>query len=89
MPDPVAPTPPTDDELNVYILTRYALLGIDISVLPVDDPDAVMDQQRLLADGRRILRAEVLIADAVVDSQFAIPSLYPSALSAWTTEAAR
>src|SRR4051794_20264747 len=70
MPEPVAPPPPTDAQLDTYIKTRYALLGIDISVLPVNAPDAVMDQQRLLSNARSILRTEVAIADGEIDSQF-------------------
>ncbi|NHC12652.1 hypothetical protein [Motilibacter deserti] len=86
MPEPVTPPPPTDAELDTYIRTRYALLGIDISVLPASDPAAVMDQQRLLSNARGILRTEVAIANAEIDSQFHPPALYPSALSAWTRE---
>src|SRR5204863_1181462 len=63
MAEPKTPPPPTDAELDTYIRTRYALLGIDISVLPVDDAKAVMDQKRLLANGRDILRQEVTAAD--------------------------
>lgn len=89
MPDPTPPPPPDDAQLDTYIRTRYALLGIDISVLPADDPAAVMDQRRLLADGRSILRTEVRIADADIDAQFHIPLLYPAPASAWTGEVVR
>ena len=34
MSEPTPPQPPTDAELDTYARTRYALLGIDISVLP-------------------------------------------------------
>ena len=59
MQDPTPPPEPTDEELDTYIHTRYRLLGIDVSVLPVADEDAPMDQERLLANARSILRQDV------------------------------
>lgn len=76
--------PPTDDELDTYILTRFDLLGIDISVLPVDDDDAVMDQASVLANARSIIRDNVDIADAAMDAQLYAPALYPSPTWEWT-----
>ncbi|MDG2282062.1 MAG: hypothetical protein P8L45_03035 [Longimicrobiales bacterium] len=78
---------PSDDELNVYIRTRYALLGVDISVLPESDPDAPMDQERLLANGRLILRQDVVAADFEIDPQFNLPVPHPAPFVAWTAEA--
>lgn len=87
MAEPNTPPPPTDAELDVYIKTRYALLGIDISVLPVDDPRAVMDQKRLLANGREILRQEVVAANFKIDGQFHVPQPFvPQFVAAWTEE---
>jgi hypothetical protein len=86
MRDPTPPPAPTDAELDTYIRTRYALLGIDISVLPVSDSSAPMDQQRLLSNGRQILRQEVEAADFVIDPQFALPMAFPAPFSAWTRE---
>lgn len=77
---------PSDDELDRYILTRYALLGIDISVLPADDPDAPMDRRRLLANGRSILRQDVIAADFEIDPQFNLPVPHPAPFVAWTEE---
>ena len=85
MPRQVPPTP-TDEELNTYILTRYALLGIDISVLPESDEDAPMDRERLLANGRSILRQDVVAADFEIDPQFNLPVTHPAPFSAWTEE---
>ena len=86
----VSPPPaPSDDELNVYIRTRYALLGIDISVLPVADEDAPMDQERLLANARSILRQEVVAADFEIDPQFNLPVQHPAPFTAWSEEAGR
>jgi hypothetical protein len=85
MPRQVPPTP-TDEELNTYILTRYALLGIDISVLPESDEDAPMDRERLLANGRSILRQDVEVADFEIDPQFNLPVTHPAPFTAWTEE---
>ena len=78
------PEPPTDEELDRYILTRYALLGIDISVLPVSDPEAPMDQERLLANGRSILRQDAAAAEFPIDPQFNLPVAHHAPFSAWT-----
>ena len=86
---PTPPTSPGDEELNAYILTRYALVGIDISVLPESDPDAPMDQARLLDNARSILRQEVIAADFRVDPQFNLPVAHPAPFAAWTGEAPR
>ena len=80
---------PTDEELDVYIRTRYVLLGVDISVLPESDPDAPMDQERLLANGRSILRQDVVAADFEIDPQFNLPVPHPAPFVAWTEEADR
>ena len=69
MPNQVPPAP-TDEELNTYILTRYALLGIDISVLPESDGDAPMDQERLLANGRSILRQDVVASSELISKLY-------------------
>jgi hypothetical protein len=86
MPEPRTPPPPTDAELDTYIRTRYALLGIDISVLPEDDAEAVMDQKRLLANGRGILRQDAEAANVSIDLQFALPMPYAAQFAAWTEE---
>ena len=83
------PPEPTDEELNAYILTRYALLGIDISVLPRADSEAPMDQERLLANGRSILRQDVVAADFEIDPQFNLPVPHPAPFVAWTEEDGR
>lgn len=83
---PRTPPTPTDEELDRYIRTRYALLGVDISVLPMSDRDAPMDQERLLANGRSILRQEVEAANFAIDPQFCLPQPYPAPFTAWTDE---
>lgn len=83
---PRTPATPTDEELDRYIRTRYALLGIDISVLPESDSEAPMDQERLLANGRSILRQDVEAADFPIDPQFHLPQPHPAPFTAWTDE---
>lgn len=83
---PTPPPEPTDAELDTYIRTRYALLGIDISVLPAQDADAPMDQERLLANGRSILRQEVVAANFQIDPQFNLAMPFPAQFGAWTQE---
>lgn len=82
----VPPPPPTDEELDRYIRTRYALLGIDISVLPASDAEAPMDQERLLEHGRSVLRQDAAAADVVIDPQFHLPVPHPAPFTAWTAE---
>jgi hypothetical protein len=80
------PTPPTDAELDVYIKIRYALMGIDISVLPVADDDAPMDQTRLLANARSIIRQDAEATKFVIDPQLYVPTAFPPQFMAWTRE---
>ncbi len=77
---------PTDEELDAHILTRYRLVGIDISVLPESDEEAPMDQERLLANGRSILRQDVEAANFRIDPQFNLPMAFPAPFTAWTEE---
>ena len=86
---PIPSEPPTDEELNAYILTRYALLGIDISVLPDSDENAPMDQERLLENARLILRQDIVAADFGIDPQFHLPVPHPAPFTAWTGEESR
>jgi hypothetical protein len=81
----VAAPPPTDAELDALARTYWALLGIDISVLPVDDPTAVVDQVRCLSSARSTLRSEVEITALVgLDDQADIAVLYPAPFAEWT-----
>ena len=84
MQSPNAPAPPNDDELDRFVRTRYALMGIDISVLPVDDDSAPMDQTRLLTHARSILRQDVTAADFHIDPQHTLPQPHPAPFTAWT-----
>jgi hypothetical protein len=83
--DIVAVTPPTDAELDALARTYWALLGIDISVLPENDPAAVVDQARCLSSARSTLRSEVEITQFTgLDDQADIAVLYPAPFAEWT-----
>ena len=73
----------SDDELDAYVLTRLRLLGVDLSVLPADDPGVPVDRRRVLASARRFLRSTPsAIAAFEMDVQAVVPVLYPSGLAA-------
>ncbi len=73
----------TDEELNAYILTRLKSLGVDLSVLPVDDESAPADQTRILQSARNFLRnTPRTIIDYYMDPQEVPPEMYPAALHA-------
>lgn len=72
----------SDAELDAYILTRLALAGVDLSVLPEDDSEAPADRRRILAGARRFLRSTPgAIAGFAMDPQEVAPVLYPAALA--------
>jgi len=57
----------------------------DISVLPVADPTAVVDQARCLSSARSTLRGEVPITEyAGLDAQADVAVLYPAPFAEWT-----
>lgn len=72
---------PSDEELDRYILTRLALAGVDLSVLPEDDPAAPADRRRILRSARRFLRERAaFVSRYPLDPAEAPPILYPAAL---------
>jgi hypothetical protein len=72
----------SDEDLDRMILTRLTLLGVDLSVLPEDDPEAPADQRRILASARRFLRSTPqALADFEMDPQEVAPVMYPAALA--------
>lgn len=88
------PRPPiqeiSDEELDAHILTRLRLLGVDLTVLPEDDPEAPADQRRILASARRFLRSTPsAIAEFVMDPQAVPPIMYPAASSEGWPDAGR
>jgi hypothetical protein len=83
----MAITPPTDDELNTFILARLATIGIDITTLPLSDSSAPADQTRVLSSVRSFIRNSTpQISQYVADVQENPPVVYPAQLAEWTLE---
>ncbi len=79
--------PPDDEELDRFILARLRLAGVDLSVLPEDDPEAPADRKRVLAAARTFLRSTPpRIAELELDPLGAPPAMYPAELGVWTDE---
>lgn len=71
----------SDQELDRYIRTRLALAGVDLSVLPEDDPAAPADQVRVLRSARRFLRERApTVAALDLDPDTYPPVMYPASL---------
>jgi len=71
----------SDDELDAFILARLRTLGVDLDVLPEDDPAAPADRKRILMGARRFLRStprDILAWEP--DPQAVAPVLYPASL---------
>lgn len=80
----------TDEELDAYILTRLRSLGVDLGVLPEDDPDAPADRRRILVGARRFLRSTPpAIMAFEPDVQEVAPAMYPAAKAPALGEARR
>lgn len=70
-----------DEDLDRYILTRLAMAGVDLSVLPDDDPSAPADRLRILRSARAFLRDAIPSISALrLDPEAAPPEFYPAAL---------
>lgn len=77
----------TDEQLDAYIHARLEAAGVDLGVLPEDDPDAPADQRRILEGARRFLRSTPPAIRAFEpDVQEVAPAMYPAALSVALTE---
>jgi len=71
---------PTDEELDAFILTRMKILGVDLSVLPADDPSAPADRRRILASARTFLRSTPqVIHEFRMEPRWIAPNSYPAA----------
>jgi hypothetical protein len=78
--DPARQQQLTDEELDAVILARLKSLGVDLGVLPEDDPDAPADRRRILAGARRFLRSTPPAVMAwEPDPQKVAPAMYPAA----------
>jgi hypothetical protein len=82
--DMAVPSNPTDAELDAYILFRFAMLGIDISVLPFQDPNAQVDQVSVLQACRQTLRQSLQLLEYELDPQAHVATYYASPQWAWT-----
>lgn len=72
----------SDEELDALILTRLKLVGVDLGILPADDPAAPADQRRILASARSFLRSTPrAIRDLPFFHEGVVPALYPVAAS--------
>lgn len=81
--DPTPAQELTDEELDAYIRARLKHAGVDLSVLPEDDPDAPADQRSILEGARRFLRSTPpAILGFEPDIQFVAPAMYPAAQGA-------
>lgn len=79
------PTVPTDAELDEYILFTLGMLGIDISVLPASDPDALVDQADVLSSCRGRIRNNLQVLQLELDPQYNLATYYASPQAAWTS----
>lgn len=77
-------TPPSEAEITALVMTRLRMLGVDISVLPADDPAAPMDQRRALSACRGAMADTQAISRYVLDAQQYPPILYPAPLTEWS-----
>jgi hypothetical protein len=80
----VAPAPPTEEEITAYITTRLRMIGVDLSVLPENDPSAPVDQRRAIASCRSALSDVAPVTAYTLDAQRYAPILYPAPHSEWT-----
>jgi hypothetical protein len=70
----------SDEELDALVLTRLKLMGVDLGILPPDDPSAPADQRRILASARDFLRSTPrVIRDLPFGHEGVAPAAYPAA----------
>jgi hypothetical protein len=91
IPRPTPATPRTsplldelsDEALDQFIETRLRLAGVDLSVLPEDDPDAPADRVRVYRSARNFLRNTAMALSAFdLDPQLHPPVGLPGTLVA-------
>lgn len=75
----------TDEELDAYVRARLEMAGVDLDVLPEDDPEAPADRKRIMASARRFLRSTPpAILAYEPDVQDVPPVMYPAELAGRT-----
>lgn len=71
----------SDADLDAYVLARLRSVGVDLDVLPDDEPDAPVDRRRVLLAARRFLRSTPgVILGWEPEPEDAVPYLYPASL---------
>jgi len=80
----LAISPPTTEEIDALIRIRLRMLGVDISVLPENDPSAVIDQTRVLQQCRSAMTDTAAISRYYLDAEEYPPVLYPAPQTAWS-----
>lgn len=71
---------PSDEELDAWVLVRLRMAGVDLEVLPEDDPGAPADRRRILASARSFLRSTPgVIRGLELTHEGVAPVLYPAA----------
>lgn len=71
----------SDEELDRYIQARLDMAGVDLSVLPENEPTAPADRAGIFRSARNFLRTTVpTLSRYELDPQQFPPILYPSAL---------
>ena len=70
----------SDEELDRFILTRLRILGVDLDVLPPEDPLAPADQRRVLSSARSFLRSTPAVIHGLdLGMEGSPPEVYPVA----------
>ena len=77
------PTNPTDAELDAFIKLYLGVVGIDISVLPLSDSNALVDQEDVLSACRQRIRQNFEVLDLELDVQYNLATYYTSPQSIW------
>jgi hypothetical protein len=76
-----------DDALDAWVLARLAMAGVDLSVLPDDDPQAPADRVRILRSARNFLRTTLPALESVTLDPLQHPPLpSPSAYEAMSED---
>ena len=83
------PTTPTDAELDAYIVFVLGMYGIDISVLPPLDDEALVDQASVLEACRDRIRQNLQVLEFELDPQYHLATYYASPQAQWTTPTSR
>ncbi len=77
--DRTGPEPLSDAELDRFVELRLRMAGVDLSVLPEDDPSAPADRVRVMRSARNFLRnTAAALSAAELDPQLVPPVPSPA-----------